>query len=182
MRLAEAYKRWRHTRGFGVHSPFAFELVTTVVRPGSRYAHYGYEDIDNSIARPSLPGSRRHARMLLRLAAFLGVGSAFLPKDAYSPPFRAALRAANSRMRLTSAMSEIHKCQLVCSTGDYVPLHTLCGFLANPGSIVSIRAMHEDWRQKLFDALPEGLMLYSKDAAIVVNRPGMQKVSYSVRL
>lgn len=182
MRLAEAYKRWRHTHGFGVHSPFAFDLVTTVVRPGSHYAHYGYEDIDNCIVRTSLPGSRRHARMLLRLAAFLDVRSAFLPKDAYSPPFRAALRAANSKMRLTSALAEMHKCQLVCSTGDYVPLHALCGFLTNPGSIVSLRAMHEGWSQALFDALPEGLMLYSKDAAIVVNRPGMQKVSYSIRL
>lgn len=182
MRAVEAYKRWRHTHGFGVHSPFAFDLVTTVVRPGSCYAHYGYEDIDNSIVRTSLPDSRRHARMLLRLAAFLDVRSAFLPKDAYSPPFRAALRAANSGMWLTSAMAEIHKCQLVCTTADFVPLHTLCEFLKHSGAIISIRALPEDWCRTLFDALPEGLMLYSKDAAIMVNRPGMQKISYSIRL
>ena len=53
--ISETYKRWRHTRGYGVHSPFAYSLVKEVVRPGRKYGHYGYEEIDNSLERTSLP-------------------------------------------------------------------------------------------------------------------------------
>ena len=42
------YLRWRHSKGFGVHSPFAYNLVTTVVRPGI-YGYYGYDDIESAI-------------------------------------------------------------------------------------------------------------------------------------
>lgn len=31
--LARRYKTWRHGRGFGVHSPLAYRLVTQVLRP-----------------------------------------------------------------------------------------------------------------------------------------------------
>ncbi len=49
--LANAYLRWRHSHGFGVHSPFAYNLVTMAVRPG-KYGYYGYELIDRVILTP----------------------------------------------------------------------------------------------------------------------------------
>ena len=39
-RLFRQYCHWRHTRGFGVHSPFAFRLVTEAIRPSRGYAYY----------------------------------------------------------------------------------------------------------------------------------------------
>lgn len=36
--------RWRHSKGFGIHSPFAYALVTGVLRDKSRY--YSYDLID----------------------------------------------------------------------------------------------------------------------------------------
>ena len=39
-RLRSVCDRWRHSRGFGVHSPFAFRLVTEAIRPPRRYAYY----------------------------------------------------------------------------------------------------------------------------------------------
>lgn len=39
-RLFRLYRRWRHTRGFGVHSPFAFRLVTEAIHPPRGYAYY----------------------------------------------------------------------------------------------------------------------------------------------
>ena len=65
--IAESYKRWRHTRGYGVHSPYAYSVVKEVVRPGRRYAYYGYDDIDNAIDSNAVRHARRMATTLLRL-------------------------------------------------------------------------------------------------------------------
>ena len=77
--IAESYKRWRHTRGYGVHSPYAYSVVKEVVRPGRRYAYYGYDDIDNAIDSNAVRHARRMATTLLRLAAFLRTDTAFKP-------------------------------------------------------------------------------------------------------
>ena len=42
--LIRSYKRWRHGRGFGVHSPFAYEFITLTLR--ERLPYYAYERID----------------------------------------------------------------------------------------------------------------------------------------
>ena len=69
------YLRWRHSKGFGVHSPFAYNLVTTVVRPGI-YGYYGYDDIESAIYEETDnpegdPALENDARLLLRLAVCL---------------------------------------------------------------------------------------------------------------
>lgn len=40
--MFEWYKRWRHSRGYGVHSPSAYRLVMEVIRPSTLYAYYAY--------------------------------------------------------------------------------------------------------------------------------------------
>lgn len=181
-KISDAYKRWRHTHGYGVHSPFAYTVVKGVVNPDRNYAWYAYEDIDNSISANSLPGSRSMARTLLRLAAFLDVHDAFLPNDDRTSPFRCALKSANSSMHISSALSDLGKCPLVCSVGDYVPLDRLKEIINTPGRTIAVRDIPESWPDELFDALDEGLMLRGKRNVLVFHRDGMQKLSYTVRL
>jgi len=178
--ISDAYKRWRHTRGYGVHSPFAYSLVKSVVHPGRGYAYYAYEEIDNSLERTSLPHSRRESRILLRLASFLNVRSAFLPNDDHTSSFRTALFAANSHMTVTTALSSASDCRLICSTGDYIPIDTLKSLLGGTGRIIALRDSPEGWGEELFDSLSEGLMLYGRKNILVISRPGMQKVAYSI--
>lgn len=42
------YLRWRHGRGFGVHSPFAFDFIRSELRPPRGYGYYLYEQIPQS--------------------------------------------------------------------------------------------------------------------------------------
>lgn len=179
--LTESYKRWRHTRGYGVHSPFAYSLVCNVLKPKVPYAYYGYEDIDNAVERGESRRNRREARILLRLAARLGVRSAFIPQHSVNT-FRVALLAADSRMHISTAMSEIPDCTLIGSNSDYVPLDVLKHTLTRPGSILALRKLPAGWIDELFETLDEGLMLFGRDNAIIISRPGMQKVAYSIRL
>ena len=53
------YRRWRHGRGFGVHSPFAYHFITEVLRQPLPY--YSYARIGG-----------RTERTIFRIAAFLG--------------------------------------------------------------------------------------------------------------
>lgn len=180
--IFEAYKRWRHTRGYGVHSPFAYSLVKGVVCPGHGYSWYGYAKTDRSARACSLPGVKKEARLLLRLAAFLDVSKAFIPNSPHTAPFRTALLAVRSHMALTSALAEIDSCALLCSARDLVALDYLKEYLQVPGHCVAIRSYPRNWDRILFEAIKEGTMLYSHDNLIVIARPGMQKVAYSVYL
>lgn len=68
MTLLEHFKRWRATRGYGVHSPMAFKLLQRVVRPPRDVAFYGEEILEcQTVPQRDI----RRARMLLRLVAFL---------------------------------------------------------------------------------------------------------------
>ena len=44
MRLTESLKRSLRSGGHGVHSPFAYQLITDVIR--AKYVYYAYEDIE----------------------------------------------------------------------------------------------------------------------------------------
>ena len=52
------YKRWRHSKGFGIHSPFAYRFITEVLCQPLPY--YSYSRI----------GSDKDLRLLVRLLAF----------------------------------------------------------------------------------------------------------------
>lgn len=79
-KVLSAPARMRRTRGFGVHSPHAFNFVTQVWREGLPY--YDYDDIDGlhhvvSLAQRLQPGSpaemsRKEARRLFRVTNAFG--------------------------------------------------------------------------------------------------------------
>lgn len=65
----DALMRWRHTRGFGVHSPFAFSFLTDVVRPlPSQYAYYASGKL-RELTRQLPKRLRAEYAMLFRLCA-----------------------------------------------------------------------------------------------------------------
>lgn len=60
--------RVRHRRGYGVHSPFAFDFITNVVYNRERY--YAYEQIDKGLRWWQKARVRSVRRLLFRLANF----------------------------------------------------------------------------------------------------------------
>lgn len=67
--LLKYINRWRHTRGYGVHSPLAFRIVKECVRPDSRYGFYSdaYLDFEYHEDKKAL----KNARMAIRLINLL---------------------------------------------------------------------------------------------------------------
>lgn len=178
-RIFESYKRLRHTKGFGVHSPMAYSVVKQVISLGNSYAYYGYSEIDHAARCGG--GCRRSARILLRLASHTDVRDAWIPHSAPTI-YKAALMASRSDIRLRHGLENITKCDMMCSDAALTPLSTLCEYVSAPGRTLALRNAPEEWQQKIFDAMEGGIMLYGKRNLIIITREEMQKVSYSIIL
>lgn len=58
------FKRWRRSRGFGVHSPWAYTVITDILTP--HYAYYAYPKVNGLFTEQP-----RLGRMVYRLLAYL---------------------------------------------------------------------------------------------------------------
>ena len=71
------YLRWRHGRGFGVHSPFAFDFLRAELRPPRGYVYYHYDRL------PQTPAyGRRTIRLIFRIMQRLRPASAAVSDSA----------------------------------------------------------------------------------------------------
>lgn len=104
--LARRYKRWRHGRGFGIHSPFAFDFITRTLR--ERLPYYGYDDIDaavaSSAARQSL--SDRCLRLIFRIAVRFNPSSVAILGDSDMSALTATLKAVRQDITITDRADE----------------------------------------------------------------------------
>lgn len=173
MGIAAAYKRRRHTIGFGVHSPLAYRVVRDCVMQKDSY--YAYAELDSllDVSRPHRWRRRRRTRMLHRLAARLP-----RPTIALSGSVDAATAAAVSlalpHARVAESSHSGHTlCVAAGSLGDFEPLdgNVLFAFDITSADI-----------ELLWSRMQWGVMLYDRDAMIVVADKGVTKLRYSVRL
>lgn len=175
-------RRWRNSHGFGVHSPFGFQLVERVIRHPRGYAYYAYPEIDRCCRREHNQGNiAEEARMLLRLACMLKPESVYLPPDA-GKVFPLALKSYDSRLRLVRNAGKATTCDIIASEGDHIPLECLCRFIAGPLKAILLRNAPENWSETLFEAMKEGIMIRGKRNTILISRPEMQKVMYQMSI
>ena len=73
--------RFRHRKGYGVHSPFAFRFITDVIYESHPY--YGYALLDHGLPLSMRLRVRRGLHLLLRIANHLQPSTIVLPKDAW---------------------------------------------------------------------------------------------------
>jgi hypothetical protein len=72
--------RFRHRKGYGVHSPFAFRFITDVVY--ERHPYYAYRELDGQLPLSLRLRRRRGLHLLLRLANHLQPRTVVLPAGA----------------------------------------------------------------------------------------------------
>lgn len=73
--------RFRHRKGYGVHSPFAFRFITDVIY--ERLPFYAYRRLDQNLPLSHCFRRRRGLHLLLRLANHLQPQTIVLPSDAW---------------------------------------------------------------------------------------------------
>ena len=96
--MLKSFIRWRHGRGFGVHSPLAFELIYNILRDAPRM--YADETIRDTFTTRR---QRRIARIFLRLI------SHFEPESVYADcPFNSIVALADTRaMQVSNAEAAV---------------------------------------------------------------------------
>lgn len=177
-----ALKRWRNTRGFGVHSPFGYDIATRVVRPGRLYTYYGYEVINAACEREGCSGKvRKQAKMLLRLAVLLNIDSAFLPTGVH-PAFHSALKAANNRMHIERKLKNAYSCRMLCAKSDYLSLEEIKRHLSVSGNVIALLDVPEGWTEEIYESMPHGIMVKGKKNVFFIARDKMQKVGYQMTI
>lgn len=88
MTIGERFRRWRATRGYGIHSPLAFRLVTRAVRPARGVIYYGEEQLHS-----------RNSRLLLRIVAELQPAYVWT-SPGLPEPYMEAIRLAGCVVRI----------------------------------------------------------------------------------
>lgn len=181
-KIAEAYKRWRHTRGYGVHSPFAYRMVKMVICPGMGYGWYGDAAIDVAADTSEDFRRRKQARMLLRLACFMRTERVYLPVSNRSGLLTTALHCYDSRVRIEKKRCDLEECDMICTHGDHLDKETLCRLISRQGIVIVASDLPEGWPEEIFGSLPAGLMFRGKRNMIAINRPEMQKLCYTISI
>lgn len=93
MGLGRRLSTLRHGRGFGVHSPLAYELISAVLK--ARPGYYADAEIDRLFAKKRL---RRIGKIILRLIA------RFEPRKLYCPAdFIPLIKLCDSRLEFTQS-------------------------------------------------------------------------------
>ena len=79
LNIKKVISRWRHGRGFGVHSPFAYRFITEVLR--QPYGYYAYRELRGD----------DHSRLVFRIVLALRPASVALVD---CPQYKRAVKAA----------------------------------------------------------------------------------------
>lgn len=178
--LTGAFQRWRHSHGYGVHSPYGYALVTRVVRPGN-CAWYGYEAIDGTLRDHHDRKAVNEAKLLLRLLAMTRPLSVFIPKGSH-PAFYTAVRSAGKRIVLEREPSKAPACLMIGTHDDFIPLEVLTEAILVPERCIAILNTPPGWADAIFNAMPEGVMFEGKRNTLIIHHPGMQKLRYPMKI
>lgn len=179
--ICEWYLRLRHSRGYGVHSPFAYSLVTEAVHPGGKYAWYGYGDIERASLAPGVrvtAHERGDARLLLRLLSQLG-SRRLLTAGVGSPLPEAVARSLGiGYVDLARAGAE------PCGTDFLLAGESAAACVEDAlrrGCAVMAAGKLGPAREAVLAYRGEGLLLNGTRLALAVPRPGMALVEYAMR-
>lgn len=180
--MFKALRRLRNSRGFGVHSPYGYSFVKSVIDPPHGYQYYAEEDLDTHLTNdPERYRLLPESRTLLRIVAFTRPSRVFLPKNA-NKIFRLAVRGAGAHIKLTDRIQHLQESDLAAVSGSGLPLDVLKDYLKFGSRTLLIKDIPQDWTESLFEAMPEGILFEGPVNSIFLSRPGIWKVRYLMNL
>lgn len=160
-RISDRINRLRHRKGFGVHSPLAFRLVSEVIAERTGYAFYSYRKI------PSPDGRR-----LLRIIAGLRPKEVIMLGDDRETR-RIVSMAGNRRKMIGPSLS------ILSGEPDG---NTLLATLSSLGEedYLYCRGLNDSELQTFKRQLPGGILLTSRRYTLCLRRSAMPLQVYTL--
>ena len=181
MNVWKGYLRWRHSRAYGVHSPYAYRFVKNVVRPG-HYGYYAYENIDQFLRKEERDDYKfiRLVRFTIRLSIFLRIKKIIYSKSEERLAFVTAKSLHIPSEELCNDQKYREDILLLIGKGDIEDseLKSLMKFH------IPIFAVSPDQkiRQLLEIPLSKGLLINGRHRMILIPRKEMEYVAYDMKL
>lgn len=179
MSLWDSYLRWRHSKGFGVHSPFAYRFITDVVKPG-KYGYYAYHNLDRLLLDYDISTHRNFKKIafVIRILIFLKIKrvvsfpqNEMLPRlaaESLRLPHTFILKDSSFKFRegdILIIQSEFFDDEILREAINYkIPV-----FALTPGFKL---------RKELTKPLSRGVLFDWKDKILLIPRPEMAYISY----
>ena len=162
-------RRWRHTRGYGVHSPLAYSIVKECVRPDKKYGFYSdaYLDFEYHEDRNGL----RLSKLALRLINLLRPKRVWIPGG--DRRLCTALKMSFPKIQFTTHKECPNNVDfIICRYADYQNKWKMMDGMKECGMLVFGKEP-----DKIEGAT---LVLTSKTFTILLRREGMDFISYSI--
>lgn len=169
-------KRWRNSHGFGVHSPFGYQIAKRVVCPGHLYSYYAEQELMSAPADNIQ--TNRHAVKLLRLAAVCGFKCAY---SSFPLPqlWKCALREGGCRLNHESRPHMNQGNRILYLTDSAGNSGNIKDVLQSPGNgVIYYCPDSRNGVTLLRQLLESGIIIEGKGCAIAIARLQTQPVIY----
>lgn len=167
--------RWRHTLGYGVHSPLAYRIVKECVHPNPEYAMYADDYID-SVYGAGHRKARVRAYMLVRLVNTL------LPRSIWMPGGDRHTEDAVRRSFPSIHISISGRCP---KNADFIAIfdntdpHSAWEKMKDSGNACLVSFTGGNIPVSLGSKAPT-LILEGRSYSIFIRREGMEQVAYTI--
>lgn len=185
-----AYVRWRHSKGYGIHSPFAYRFVTDVLNPKS-YGYYAYWNIDELLKGKENSDYRliHRVKFIIRLAIFLNSKCILSQKNCRE----AEIAAKSLHLEWLNVNKQrglnFEKPQLLIIDDSFSDVKFIKSYLSglkdNIGdSRMAVMAINpkKEIRQLLETPISRGVLFTDSHRLILIPRPEMAYISYPIIL
>lgn len=177
---------FRQSRGFGIHSPFAFALTTQVLRSRDRY--YALKELEESVSgsRFFISGDMRCAALLFRLAMYFYPAHINFHGDEVPPCIRESATKALNNITKPGNPDILHYYNIGHEGND----EGLIGSISEGKpflSVIDMRHTGGDKRKKLISdivaSLPFGMTFLSRERLMIVTAlPHLPRQNFKVNV
>lgn len=170
MSISEWYKRWRHGRGFGVHSPFAYRMVREVLRPSGEYAYYAYDEVKRLIHDFAVDMELDEALMLYRILIYLRPATVTVFSDDSGEFLRKLVNIALPEARIDDmTYAEMLICTDAKCHGEPIPRYA---YFTNT---------HNSMIDDMWARMGNGHLYRNPHRALLVSNPCVAKQEFDIR-